>query len=210
MKEIKVPQHMIDKCNDIIDISVSATNAINGGLLLPTVVDSTIVTHIQVRMVICIGKIFELNITETMANSIIASLGISFVGRTISGITTGWIPLVGKAMNTEIDATLTKSIGNLAIDKFSRRWIKDRQKGYNFGRKDGYNEASSKYEQKLRDLSDDFNDQKEKYKNEMKKYENILREYEAYIKTLENNNCDEEYIDSTKDKHYVLKKVSDK
>lgn len=208
MEDIKVPQKMIDECNDIINMAAAAAAGAGSGLAQLPTSDSIIIMPIQVTMIISIGEVFNLNITESMAKSIIASFGMSFAGRTISQFALGWIPGAGNVVNAITAAALTKLIGNVALDDFSGKWVVDGQKSSTLDKEDNYNDISAQYDIKFSDLVDEFNNQVEKIKDEINNYKELIKEYEKYIEFLENNKSDKEHIKQVKEGYYMLKRLS--
>lgn len=172
--------------------------------------DSAIIVPIQINMIVSIGKVFDINITETMAKSIIGSLSMSFVDRTISQFALGWIPGAGNVINATTASLLTRAIGNLALSNFSDRWIEDRQKNYSWGIEYGYNEASAAYEKKLSDLAYMFKHEQDAWKNQSDRYKILLAEYEKFIEFLKENKYVEEYIKQAEKEYDELKRMSAK
>lgn len=185
IKKIDIPKDMMDKCNVIIHGASAACGGVGTGLAQIPASDNAVIVPIQIGMIIGLGTVFELNITESTAKSIIASAGATIAGRTVSQFLVGWIPGIGNAINTATAAGVTEVIGWIAVSNFYERWIEDRNKGRVEGMKDGYTEASGEYERKIRRQAEEFLNQMKDVKKEHDEYEKLLDEYEAYIKELE-------------------------
>lgn len=128
--------------------------------------DNAVIVPIQITMIVSLGAVFELNITESAAKSIIASAGASIAGRTVSQFLVGWIPGIGNVINTATVAGITEAIGWIAVKNFYDRWVQDRNKGRYEGMKDGYTEASGEYERKLKKQADEFLNQIKNFERE--------------------------------------------
>lgn len=207
VKKIDIPKDMMDKCNVIIHGASVACGGVGTGLAQIPASDNAVIVPIQIGMIIGLGSVFDLNITEAGAKSIIASAGASVVGRTVSQFLVGWIPGIGNAINTATAAGITEAIGWLAVKNFYDRWLEDKNKGRLEGMKDGYTEASGEYERKLRKQAEEFINQKKDYMKERDEYEKLLSEYERYIKELENKCAAMEIINEMKGVYSDLKNL---
>lgn len=185
VKKMDIPKEMLDTCHGIIHGAAVGCGGVGTGLAQIPCSDSAVIVPIQVGMIIGLGKVFELNITESTAKSLIASAGAMIAGRSASQILLGWIPVLGNAINTATAAGLTEAIGWIAVNNFYERWIEDKTKGRLEGIKDGYEEASGEYEKKLRRQAELFLKQKKDAEKELAEYETLLNEYEKYIEELE-------------------------
>lgn len=107
-------------CSKIIHTaSVGAAGAAAGMAQLP-LSDTTVITPIQITMLIKLGGVFDQEVTQTIANSMLGGMLASYVGKTIAQVGWGWIPLVGNASNAIIAATVTEALGWMSVDKFYR------------------------------------------------------------------------------------------
>ncbi len=189
VKEIDLPPEMMKKCSALIHTASVSCGGVGTGLAQIPGSDNAVIVPIQIGMIVGLGKVFDLDITESVAKSIIASAGASVAGRTVSQFLVGWIPGVGNAINTATAAGITESIGWLAVKHFHDRWMEDLNKGRFEGMKSGYEEASGEYERKLREQAEEFFSQRKSYEKERDEYEKLLKEYEEYIKELERRNA---------------------
>lgn len=111
VKKIDLPKDIQDKCHGIIHTASVACGGVGTGLAQIPASDNAVIVPIQIGMIVSLGAVFELNITETAAKSIIASAGASIAGRTVSQFLVGWIPGIGNAINTATAAGITEAIG---------------------------------------------------------------------------------------------------
>lgn len=207
VKKLDLPEDIQKKCHGIIHGAATTCGGVGTGLAQIPLSDNAVIVPIQVGMIVALGKVFDLNITESTAKSIIASAGASIAGRAVSQVLWGWIPGVGNAINTATAAGLTEAIGWLAVANFYNRWIEDRNKGRYEGMKDGYAEASGEYERKLRKQADEFINQMRDVQKERNEYEKLLSEYETYIKELEAKSAAVELISEMRDIYGNLKNL---
>lgn len=199
VKPIDLPPDMLKKCNAVIHTAAVSCGGVGTGLAQLPGSDNAVIVPIQIGMIVGLGAIFELNITESAAKSIIASAGATIAGRAVSQFFIGWIPVIGNAVNTATAAGVTEAIGWIAVKNFYDRWVQDNNKGRFAGMKAGYTEASNEYERKLREQADEFLNQKKDFEKERNEYEKLLNEYEEYIKELERKCAIFEHVEEIKD-----------
>ena len=185
VKKIDLPPEKMKRCKQIIHTASVACGGVGTGLAQIPASDNAVIVPIQITMIVSLGAVFDLNITESAAKSILASAGATVAGRTVSQFLVGWLPVIGNVINTATAAGITEAIGWIAVNNFYERWIEDSTKGRLEGMKSGYQEASGEYERKLRSQAEEFLQQKKDWKKERTGYEELLTEYEKYIEKLE-------------------------
>ena len=150
-------------------------------------------------MIVSLGKVFRIEVTESLAKSIIGSATASIVGRSASQLLVGWIPFLGNTINTATAAGVTETIGWLAVSNFFERQQYEMNKYRVENKNEGYVAASREYEIKLRKQAEMFfreretfrvilkksRQEQELYKNSVENYKKLLLDYEKYIKKLE-------------------------
>ena len=72
---------------------------------------NALLTPIQLTMTISLGKVFDIELTETTAKAALGSVAASTIGRAVSQVLIGWIPGLGNAVNATTAAGLTESMG---------------------------------------------------------------------------------------------------
>ncbi len=107
-----------EKCEKIIHTAAIACGGVGTGFAQLPLADSAIITPIQIAMIVNLGKEFGVEITDSMAMGIIGGLSGAIVGRCVSSVLFGWVPVVGNVVNTATAAGLTEAIGHLAMKKF--------------------------------------------------------------------------------------------
>lgn len=186
IKKNPIPEELKKKCHPIIHSAAVAAGGVGAGLAQAVGTDNAVIVPIQITMITTLGKqVFDLDITEAMAKSIIASAGATIAGRTASQVLVGWMPIIGNAVNTATAAGITELIGWIAVGNFYDRYLADKNKGKIEGMKRGYEMASAEYENKLRQQADMFLKEKENVNIMVEEYEKLLDEYENHIKKLE-------------------------
>ena len=173
------------KCNVIIHSAAASASAAGAGLAQIPLGDSAVITPIQVAMIIALGKVFGIRVTEGAAKGILGGAAASVVGRGVSQVLVGWIPGIGNAINTATAAAVTETIGWTAVTHFFNLQQEDKAKYKTEGMKEGYNAASEEYEGKLRKQADEFLNQRKNYKEQADEYDELLSEYEVYVAELE-------------------------
>lgn len=109
------------KCHAIIHTASTAAAGVGAGLAQVPGSDNALLTPIQLTMTIGLGKVFDINLSESAALAAIGSVAASTIGRTVSQFLVGWIPGIGNAINATTAAALTESMGWLLADQFSKQ-----------------------------------------------------------------------------------------
>jgi uncharacterized protein (DUF697 family) len=109
-----------EECHLIIHGASVAAGSVGAGLAQLPLTDSAVILPIQIAMIVGLGKVFDQHITESAAKGLaLASIG-GFVGRGISQVLVGWIPVLGNAINAGTAASLTEAMGWAIADRFDR------------------------------------------------------------------------------------------
>ena len=103
------------KCHMIIHGASATAAGIGAGLAQIPGSDNVVLVGIQTTMIIGLGKVFGMQLTETAAQGLIGT-GISavlgpVVARTVTGFLIGWIPGIGNAINASTAAGITEALG---------------------------------------------------------------------------------------------------
>lgn len=105
-------------CQKIIHSASAAATAAGAGLAQIPLADGTVITPIQVAMIVSLGKVFGRSITEGAARGILSGVIANYLGRSISQVAIGWIPIVGNTVNAATAAIITEAVGWLSVDSF--------------------------------------------------------------------------------------------
>ena len=107
------------KCHAIIHSASASAAAVGAGLAQIPCSDNAVITPIQLTMTISLGRVFGLELTESAARAAVASVAAATVGRTVSQILIGWMPIAGNLVNAGTAATVTEAIGWLLAEEFA-------------------------------------------------------------------------------------------
>ena len=107
------------KCHAIIHSASASAAAVGAGLAQIPCSDNAVITPIQLTMTISLGRVFGLELTESAARAAVASVAAATVGRTVSQILIGWIPIAGNLVNAGTAATVTEALGWLLAEEFA-------------------------------------------------------------------------------------------
>ena len=110
------------KCNAIIHTASVAAAGAGAGLAQIPGSDNAVITPIQLTMTISLGKVFDIDLSESAAKAALGSVAASTIGRTISQVLIGWIPGIGNAINATTAAGLTEAMGWALADDFSKQY----------------------------------------------------------------------------------------
>jgi uncharacterized protein (DUF697 family)/ribosomal protein S27AE len=159
------------KCNAIIHSAAVATGAM--GVIPIGPADTLMITPAQIAMIISLGAVFNIRVSENLAKSILGGLALSMAGRAVASTVLNFIPVVGWAVKGGTAAALTEAIGWTAVAHFN-----DIEKNHSrfAGKKEGYAEASAEYEAKLRRQAEDFLKQTVIHKSEMAELSQLVDE----------------------------------
>lgn len=105
-------------CHHIIHMNAVAASGVAAGLAQLPSADLPALMAIEIEMVIALGKVFDISVTESGAKGLITSLAGATIGRTISQWLVGWIPVYGNAINASTAAGVVEALGWAAADHF--------------------------------------------------------------------------------------------
>lgn len=156
------------KCHLIIHPAAFATGA--AGVIPVGPADTFMITPIQIGMVVALGGVFGMRVSESVAKSIISGLAASIAGRAAAKTLLQWLP-IGWVINFFTATSITESIAWIAVAHF-----KDIEKNHGkyAGKKEAYEDASAEYEQKFRMQAEEFIKAEKVYKTERAEYVELL------------------------------------
>ena len=105
-------------CHGIIHTASVSSGTVGAGLAQLPLADNAVITPIQVGMIVSLGKVFDQEITKTVAKGLLTGFIANFVGRGVAQAAWGWVPGIGNASNAITAAAITESIGWLCVDHF--------------------------------------------------------------------------------------------
>ena len=108
------------KCNGIIHTAAAASGAA-GAIPIP-IADAIPITAAQVTMVIALGKVFEVNLTEAAAKTVLTAVAAPIVGRTVASAGLKFIPIAGWIASAALAAGVTEAIGWIVANDFAKKY----------------------------------------------------------------------------------------
>ena len=175
-----IPEEYKDKCHKIIHTAATATTAPAAGLAQLPCADTFFITPIQVTMVITLGEVFEIRISESTAKSILSGMASSFAGRGLSQVLIGWFPGHGNALNAATAFALTESIGWMAAKHFYSIKLEEDNKI-----RRATDEVGRAAEEKLRNQAEHFESEKAGWEKDRDEYEEIIDELDKLLEEYE-------------------------
>jgi uncharacterized protein (DUF697 family) len=110
------------KCHCVIHGATAAAAAVGAGFAQLPGSDNVPLVAIQISMAIALGRIFDIEVSQTagrgMVMTALASMTGPVVARTISQWIVGWIPWGGNAVNATTAAAITETIGWVLAHEF--------------------------------------------------------------------------------------------
>jgi uncharacterized protein (DUF697 family) len=157
------------KCHAIIHSASAAAGAM--GVIPIGPADTLMITPTQIAMIVSIGAVFNIRVSESIAKSILSGLALSIAGRAVAATALTFVPVVGWVIKGGTAAALTEAIGWAAEAHF--RDIKENHSKF-AGKKEGYAEASAECEKKLRKQAEKFFKIHEVKESEMAEYLQLI------------------------------------
>jgi uncharacterized protein (DUF697 family) len=168
-KNILLTQDEEIKCNSIVHAASAVTGAM--GVIPIGPADTLMITPTQIAMIISLGAVFNIRVSENVAKSILGGLALSLAGRAVAATLLSFIPVVGWAIKGGTAFVLTEAIGWTAVVHFHD--IKENHSKF-AGKKEGYTEASAEYEAKLRRQAEEFIQKQKVHKSEMEEFSQLI------------------------------------
>lgn len=109
-----------ENCHAIIHTAALSCAGVGAGMAQLPGSDSAVIVPIQIGMIVALGKVFDVHLTDSAAKAVALGMAGTYVGRTVSQFLVGWIPGVGNAINASTAAALTEAMGWAVADRFSK------------------------------------------------------------------------------------------
>lgn len=118
------------KCHTIIHSSACLVGTIGAGFAQLPCSDNAAIVPVQLAMIISLGSVFGIRLQQSKAESMLGTATATILGRNLSKVLVGWIPVFGNAFNAATGAGVTELIGwAIANDFASRSRTKSKRKG---------------------------------------------------------------------------------
>lgn len=176
-----IPEEYKDKCHKIIHTAATATAAPATGLAQIPFSDAFFITPIQVTMIVTLGGVFNLRVSDSGAKSLLSGMASAIAGRSLSQVLVGWIPGFGNAINAATAFALTEGIGWMAAKHF-----------YNIRQEEdnkisrAVDEVGRAADEKFREQAEQFKTKEAGWEKDRDEYESIINEYEKLVNEYEN------------------------
>lgn len=108
------------KCHVIIHSAATGAAAVGAGLAQLPGSDNAMIVPMQAGMILSLGAVFGIELTETVAKTLLATTTATMVGRGISQGLVGWIPGIGNVFNATTAAGVTEMIGWTIAKNFAK------------------------------------------------------------------------------------------
>lgn len=112
------------KCHAAIHAASAAAAGVGAGLAQLPGADCAALIPIQVTMILGLGAVFNIPLTESMAKTVlsetVATTGGKIFAKVLANVLVGWIPGVGNAVNAAVAAGITESLGWLIAKDFEK------------------------------------------------------------------------------------------
>lgn len=109
------------QCHKIIHPASAIAAAVGAGLAQVPVSDNCVIMPIQIGMILALAAVFGVSLEKTTAKSLLATKAATLVGRGLSQLVVGWIPILGNVVKAATAASVTETIG-WAIAKDFATW----------------------------------------------------------------------------------------
>jgi len=122
--KVKMDTATRQKCNKIIASAAGAAGPAGGGAHFPPIplADTIPITAAQVGMVIALGKVFDLTISESAAKSVLSIMTAQTVGRAVFANVIKAIPgagaIVGGVVASATAGAVTTALGKTVSEDF--------------------------------------------------------------------------------------------
>lgn len=154
------------KCHAIIHGASAAAAGVGAGLAQIPLSDNAVITPIQIGMIISLGAVLDIQLSNSAATSILATVATGVIGRGVAQVLVGWIPGLGNTINASTAAAVTEAVGWSTV-KYFENLSEEEIKKYNSAKEEGRQEAKAEFDIKLKEINEQF-----------RKVREILKEYE--------------------------------
>ena|SRR5665647_1143131 len=110
-----------DECNFIIHGAAISGGGIAAAMAQLPGTDNVPLMALEIGMVISLGKVFGINLTEAAAKSFITAYLGTVIGRGIFQFTIGWVPILGNLVNAGTAAGVIEIMGWAIASDFSSK-----------------------------------------------------------------------------------------
>lgn len=106
-------------CHAIVHGASTVAGLIGAGLAQLPMSDRFAIAPFQIAMGIALGKVFGLTLGAAQVEAFLVPAVGSEIGRGVSQVLVGWIPVAGNVINAATAATLTEGLGWMLATQFA-------------------------------------------------------------------------------------------
>lgn len=112
-----------NKCHAIIHSTAITCAGIGAGMAQLPDSDNVFIVPLQVGMIVSLGAVFGVELSESSAKASLATVTATMVGRAVSQVLVGWIPGFGNVLNASTAFAVTQFVGWAIVSDFHNRTI---------------------------------------------------------------------------------------
>lgn len=142
-------------CHKIIHGASVSAAGVGGGLAQLPLSDNLVITPMQITMIIAIGSVLNIQLSQSAAVVILSTVVTGQIGRGISQMLIGWIPGVGNAINASTAAALTEAVGWATV-KYFEKLSKEEVEKYKSAKEEGHQKAKAEFDIKIKERNENF------------------------------------------------------
>ena len=109
------------KCRRIIHGAALAGAVVAGGLAQIPASDNAVLVPIEILMVLALGRVFRVPFRHSYRTSVIVGTAATMLGRGISEILLGWIPVFGNLLDALTAIGVIEMLGWMIVRDFGAR-----------------------------------------------------------------------------------------
>ena len=107
------------RCHAIIHATSVAAGAVSMVPIL-NLADAIPITAAQIGMVVALGKVFDMKLSDGAAEGVATALAAKAMGKAVSKLALKAVPVIGNIANAAISVSFTESLGWLVANQFAR------------------------------------------------------------------------------------------
>lgn len=119
-EENKTTKKQRQKSHVIIHAASMAAAGVGAGFAQLPASDNAMIVPIQAGMILSLGAVYGIELTQTVTKTLLATSTATMVGRGISQVLVGWIPGIGNVINATTAGGITETIGWTIVKNFAK------------------------------------------------------------------------------------------
>ncbi len=115
-----IPEDKKTACHGIIHTAAVACGGVGAGLAQLPGTDNAIIVPIQAGMIVGLALVFGKVVGKETAIVAMGTQATTVIGRGLSQVLVGWIPVLGNAINASTATAVTEALGWAVANLFSK------------------------------------------------------------------------------------------